>query len=59
MSDGSLKLFRLLIAVVLTAYVLWAANPAQVARAAASADWRWIGAAVALVLVDRALMAYR
>ena len=50
---------RLLIAVLLTAYVLWAANPADVARAAAAADWRWIGAAVLLVLVDRALMAYR
>lgn len=59
MSDGSLKLFRLLIAVVLTAYVLWAANPSHVVREAASADWRWIGASVALVLVDRALMAYR
>ena len=50
---------RLLVAVVLTAYVLWAANPADVARAAASADWRWIAFAVALVLLDRALMAYR
>lgn len=50
---------RLLIAVLLTAYVVWAADPAQVFRAAASADWRWVAAAVALVLVDRALMAYR
>ena len=50
---------RLLIAVLLTAYVLWAANPADVARAAAAADWRWIAAAVGLVLADRSLMAYR
>lgn len=50
---------RLLIAILLTAYVLWAANPSEVARAAASADWRWIAAAVALVLADRSLMAYR
>ena len=60
MTAGSLKAgLRVVIAVALTAYVLWAANPAQVAREAASADWRWIAAAVALVLVDRALMAYR
>ncbi len=50
---------RLLIAVLLTAYVLWAANPSQVFRAAASADWRWVAVAVGLVLVDRSLMAYR
>jgi uncharacterized membrane protein YbhN (UPF0104 family) len=39
--------------------VLWAANPTQVLRTAASADWRWIAGAMALVFVDRALMAYR
>jgi uncharacterized protein (TIRG00374 family) len=50
---------RIAVAVGLTAYILWQTNPAQVASAAASADWRWIGAAVALVLLDRALMAYR
>lgn len=50
---------RLLIAVLLTAYVLWAANPNEVARHAAISDWRWIAAAMALVLADRSLMAYR
>lgn len=50
---------RLLIAVVLTAWVVWAANPSQVVAHAAAADWRWIAAAVALVFLDRALMAYR
>jgi glycosyltransferase 2 family protein len=50
---------RLLIAVVLTAWVVWAANPSQVMAETADADWRWITAAVALVLADRALMAYR
>ena len=56
---GSLKALRILIAVGLTAYVLWAADPSQVVDAAAAADWRWIAAAIGLVLVDRALMAYR
>ena len=59
MSGGALKALRILIAVGLTAYVLWAANPSQVLREAATADWRWIAAAVALVLLDRGLMAYR
>ena len=56
---GWLKAGRLCVAIALTAYVLWAANPAEVLHRAGSADWRWIAAAVALVLVDRALMAYR
>jgi glycosyltransferase 2 family protein len=43
----------------LTAFVLWKANPRSVLDAAAGADWRWIAAAVALVIVDRALMALR
>ena len=50
---------RVAVAVGLTAYILWRADPAQVLRAAASADWRLIAAAVALVFVDRGLMAYR
>lgn len=60
MNKGGLsRLLRILVAVVLTAYVLWRADPGQVARHAADLDWRWAAAAVALVLVDRALMAYR
>ena len=47
------------VAVALTALVLWKANPRSVLHAAAAADWRWIAAAVALVIVDRALMALR
>lgn len=50
---------RLAVAVLLTAYIIWRADPSQVATAAASADVSWILAAVGLVLVDRALMAYR
>lgn len=60
MKGGGLsRLLRILVAVVLTAFVFWKANPAEVLRQASGIDWRWAGAAVALVLVDRALMAYR
>src|SRR5204863_3036871 len=50
---------RLIVAAGLTGYLLWKAHPRDVAAAAADADWRLIGIAVLLVLVDRALMAYR
>ena len=53
------RLLRLLVAVGLTAFVLYKSHPADVLHAGASADLRWIGAAVALVLIDRTLMAYR
>lgn len=53
------RALRILIAVGLTTYVVWAADASRVVAAAAAADWRWIGAAIALVLVDRALMAWR
>ena len=53
------RILRLAVAVLLTAFVLWKAHPSEVLRSAAGADWRWIGGAVALVLVDRSLMAYR
>ena len=58
-TGGALRALRILIALGLTAYVLWAANPSQVLSHAALADWRWILAAVGLVLADRALMAHR
>jgi hypothetical protein len=48
-----------LVAVVLTAAVFYLAHPSDVLRAAAGADWRWLAAAAASVLVDRALMALR
>jgi uncharacterized protein (TIRG00374 family) len=58
-----LSLLRLVIRVAvaagLTGYILWKSHPSDVMAAARAVDWRWIGAAVALVLVDRALMAYR
>lgn len=53
------RFLRLAVAVALTAFILWKADPAKVLAAAAGADWRWLGAAVALTLLDRTLMAYR
>jgi uncharacterized protein (TIRG00374 family) len=53
------RLLRIAVAVGLTAVLFYRAHPSEVLRAAAGADIRWIGAAVALVLVDRTLMALR
>lgn len=50
---------RVAVAAGLTAYLLWRSQPSDVLRAVASANPAWILAAVALVLADRALMAYR
>jgi glycosyltransferase 2 family protein len=53
------RIGRFAVAAGLTGYILWRSDPSAVAAAAAGVDWRWIGVAVLLVLVDRALMAYR
>jgi uncharacterized protein (TIRG00374 family) len=53
------RFFRVFVAVALTAVVLYYSHPSQILRAAAGADWRWLAAALALVLVDRSLMAMR
>ena len=53
------SLLRPLVAILLTAFVLWKAEPSSVVEAAARADLRWIGVAILLVVADRALMAYR
>jgi len=50
---------RLAVALGLTAYVLWRSDPAAALGALRTVDWRFIAAAAALVLIDRALMAYR
>src|SRR5262249_1562392 len=50
---------RAAVAAGLTGYILWRSHPRQVLAAMAGADWRPIAVAVALVLVDRALMAPR
>jgi uncharacterized protein (TIRG00374 family) len=56
-SSGALA--RLAVAAGLTAYILWTIDPRAALDAFAAADGRWIAGAVALVLVDRALNAYR
>lgn len=53
------KALRIAVAVVLTALVLYYSNPSQILDAAARANWRWLLAALGLVLVDRTLMALR
>jgi uncharacterized protein (TIRG00374 family) len=53
------RLLRLVVAVGLTAIVLYNAHPSEVLRAAAGAHLDWVGAALGLVLLDRALMALR
>jgi glycosyltransferase 2 family protein len=53
------RLARIVFAVGLAAIVIWNANPAEVARAAAGTDLGLVALAVLLVLVDRTLNAYR
>jgi uncharacterized protein (TIRG00374 family) len=52
-------ILRIIIALAVVAYLLYRANPRQVGEALAGVDWKWLGAAIALVFVDRALMALR
>ena len=53
------RLLRLLVAGGLTAYLLVRSDPAAVLSAASGADLSYVLLAAALVLVDRALMAWR
>jgi uncharacterized protein (TIRG00374 family) len=53
------RALRILVAIALTGYVIWRSDPATIVRISAGADPRWIGAALALVVIDRALNAYR
>jgi glycosyltransferase 2 family protein len=53
------RLVRILVAVGLTAVLLWQSDPRAVWQAARGADWRFILLACALVVIDRVLMAYR
>jgi glycosyltransferase 2 family protein len=50
---------RAAVAAGLTAFILWKSHPREILAALADADWRLIAVAVLLVIVDRALMAYR
>ena len=56
---GFTRVARAVIAVGLTALLLWQSDPRAVWQAARAADWRFILLACALVAVDRVLMAYR
>ena len=53
------RLARIAVAAGLTLLVLWKSNPSEVLRAGRDADLRWLAAAVGLVVLDRALMAFR
>lgn len=60
MNTGGLsRLLRVVVAVLLTAYIVWTADPGLVLRETANVSWRWVAAGILLVFVDRALMAYR
>ena len=50
---------RIAVAAGLTGYILWRSHPARVAEVLAGTDWRPLAVAIALVAIDRALMAYR
>ena len=53
------RALRIVVAVALTAYVLFKSHPAEVARVAAGASPSWLLVAIALVVLDRAVNAYR
>ena len=53
------RALRIAVALGLTAYVVWRSNPAAILQVSGRADLRWIALAVALVVFDRALNAYR
>src|SRR3954451_19135107 len=57
--SSAARLLRPAVAVTLTAVILYYSHPAQILSATAGADWRWLLAALALVFIDRALMAMR
>ena len=54
-----LRALRITVAAGLTGYILWKSHPRAVLAALVGADWRLIAIAVLLVLIDRALIAYR
>ena len=53
------RALRIVVAVALTAYVLFKSHPAEIARVAAGASPSWLLGAIALVVADRAVNAYR
>ncbi len=59
MSSRASNFLRIVFAAGLTAYLFYKSHPHEVGAALAGVSWAWIGAAVLLVLLDRALMAVR
>src|SRR5687768_3991033 len=59
MPKGVARAVRATVAIGLTALLLWQSDPSAVIEAARGADLRYIALACMLVIVDRALMAYR
>ena len=53
------RVLRIAVATLLTAYVVWRSDPAAIVRISSRAELRWIAVAIALVVFDRALNAYR
>jgi uncharacterized membrane protein YbhN (UPF0104 family) len=53
------RVLRIIVAVALTAYVVWKSAPRTIVQVSAGADLGWIGLAIALVVLDRTLNAYR
>ncbi len=53
------RALRIIVAVGLTAFLVWKSDPAAILTAGRQADLTYIAIACALVFVDRALMAYR
>jgi uncharacterized protein (TIRG00374 family) len=56
---GFARVARVVIAIGLTALLLWQSDPGAVWHAARGADWRFLLLACVLVAIDRVLMAYR
>ncbi len=53
------RLVRLIVGLGLTALALWLSHPRDILPILTRTDPAWIAAAIALVIIDRALMAYR
>jgi uncharacterized protein (TIRG00374 family) len=53
------RVLRLAVALLLTALVFYWSRPSDILAAVKAMDWRWLALALALVLVDRTLMAMR
>lgn len=57
--NGLPRSLRIAVAAFLTGLLLWQSDPAAIWSVARGTDWRFVALACVLVLLDRALMAYR